>query len=337
MTYGGTLATTNVSVTLAVQDFTTGASGFVGETDKGGDVDNTGGTVTPTGDAVPVVTAPMTYTIPLQTPFALTGSATDADNDPLIYSWEQNDRGASPNSAGTSLLSNVKTNGPLFAMFPKSGQITQTLVYTSPGENNLTTNPTRVFPDLQQILDNNTNAETGMCPDGPIAQPVPQAITECYAEFLPTSDYVGVAGVNDSPLALHFRFTARDMRGGVDSADTTLLLASGTGPFLVTAPNTAVTYTAATTQTVTWDVAGRDGAPINATDVKISLSIDGGHTYPYVLAASTPNDGSEVVTLPSVGTTQARVKVEAVGNIFFDVSNTDFTIIPLLYLPLITH
>lgn len=334
VTYGGILAATNVTVTLALQDFTGGASGFVGETDKGGPVDNQGGTVTPTGNNVPVVTAPVSYTIPLRTPFALTGSAADADNDPMLYSWEQNDRGG---TAGTSLLNNTKTDGPLFAMFPKSGQITQTLVYTSPGENNLTANPVRVFPDLQQILDNNTNADTGACPEGPIAQPVPQDNTECFAEFLPTADYVGFAGVNDNPLALHFRFTARDGRGGTGSADTTVLLATGAGPFLVTSPNTAVTYAGASAITVTWDVANTDLAPINAANVKISLSVDGGHTYPYVLAASTPNDGSEMVLLPGVGTTQARIKIEAVDNIFFDVSNADFTIVPALYLPVIRH
>ena len=87
-------------------------------------------------------------------------------------------------------------------MFPKSGQIsaTDTLQYNSPGENHLTTSPTRVFPDLQQILDNNTNAETGACPDGPIAPPVPgRRSTECFAEFLPTADYVGFAGVERDP------------------------------------------------------------------------------------------------------------------------------------------
>ena len=158
---------------------------FVGETDKGGAVDNKGGTITPPGTRSRPSRAPAEYTIPLRTPFALTGSATDADADPLTYIWEQNDRGG---AAGSSLLSNTKTNGPLFAMFPFPAQIseTDTLLYDSPGENHVTTSPTRVFPDLQQILDNNTNADTGSCPTGPIAPPVPIAVKECFSEFLPT-------------------------------------------------------------------------------------------------------------------------------------------------------
>ncbi|HEX6849531.1 MAG TPA: T9SS type A sorting domain-containing protein, partial [Chitinophagaceae bacterium] len=38
------------------------------------------------------------------------------------------------------------------------------------------------------------------------------------------------------------------------------------------------------------------------------------------------NDGSEVITVPSTTSSTCRVKVEAVGNIFFDISNTNFTI-----------
>ena len=328
VTYTGSLAATNVPVTLALQNFTAGASGFVGETDKGGAVDNKGGPglILPTGDAIPVVTAPTSFTIPLRTPFALTGNATDADGDPLVYSWEQNDRGA---AAGTALMSNTKTNGPLFAMFPKSGQISEsdTLLYNSPGENHLTTSPTRVFPDLQQILDNNTNADTGACPIGPISPPVSIPVKECFSEFLPTSDYVGFAGTNASPLSLHMRLTARDNKGGTNSADTTLLLAPTAGPFRVTSPNSSgISWTAGSTRTVTWDVANTDLPPVSTANVKISLSVDGGHTYPLVLAASTPNDGTESVIVPNVATTQARVKIEAVGNIFFDVSNADFTV-----------
>ncbi len=71
---------------------------------------------------------------------------------------------------------------------------TDTLLYNSPSQNHLTASPTRVFPDLQQFLDNNTNADTGTCPVGPIAPPVPIPVKECFAEFLPTSDYVGLPG-----------------------------------------------------------------------------------------------------------------------------------------------
>jgi hypothetical protein len=59
--------------------------------------------------------------------------------------------------------------------------------------------------------------------------------------------------------------------------------------------------------------------------VKISISTDGGNNFT-TLVASTANDGSEVVTIPNTPSTTARVKIEAVGNIFFDISNTNFTI-----------
>src|SRR6185503_6449318 len=140
----------------------------------------------------------------------------------------------------------------------------------------------------------------------------------------PTSAYVGIAGVNANPPSLHFRLTARDGRpdgGGVNSASTTLILATNAGPFLVTSPNAAASYAGGSALTVTWDVANTNLAPVQTAEVRISLSFDGGHTYPRELAASTPNDGAETVLLPDQATVQARVKIEAVGNVFFDVSN----------------
>jgi uncharacterized protein (DUF2141 family) len=137
---------------------------------------------------------------------------------------------------------------------------------------------------------------------------------------------VGVPGTNANPASLNFRLTARDGRGGVASADTKLVLAPNAGPFLVTSPNTAVSLEAGSAQTVTWSVANTNVAPVSAANVKITLSADGGKTWPYVLADSTPNDGSASVTLPAIATTAARIKVEAVGNVFFDVSNANFTI-----------
>lgn len=126
-----------------------------------------------------------------------------------------------------------------------------------------------------------------------------------------------------------FRVTVRDnaVGGGCNAQDDIQVSVSGTtGPFLVTLPNTAVSWTALSSRTVTWDVAGTAGSPVNCSNVDILLSADGGLTWPYALATATPNDGSEVVTMPNVATAQARIMVRANGNIFYDVSDHNFTI-----------
>lgn len=127
---------------------------------------------------------------------------------------------------------------------------------------------------------------------------------------------------------LNFRFTARDNHfgGGNNNTDDKVITVSTAGPFAVTAPNTAVTWRGGTTQTVSWSVNSTNRSPVNCTSVKISLSINGGQTFPIVLLASTPNDGSETVTVPNVSSATCRVKIEAVGNIFFDICNTNFSI-----------
>ncbi|SFM85072.1 M12 family metallo-peptidase [Rugamonas rubra] len=321
ITFGGALAANNVA-TLQLVNCSAGCSGYVGEITAGGQTSRRGA-ASASGNAAPLVSAPAGYTIPVRTPFALSGSASDADGDALSYMWEQNDAGA---GSGTGLLSNNKLNGPLFRQFGVRAVVSEddAIQYGSPGQNHASTNPTRVFPDLAQILANNTNAETGACPT-PAATPTPAHI-ECYSEFLPTASYVGTAAGNANPAALNFRLTARDGRGGVNSAATTLVLAPNAGPFLVTWPNSAVVLDAGSTQTVTWSVANTNVAPVGTTDVKISLSTDGGASFPHVLAASTPNNGSKAVTLPLLASDKARIKVEAVGNVFFDLSNADFSI-----------
>ena len=118
----------------------------------------------------------------------------------------------------------------------------------------------------------------------------------------------------------------RDIRGGIADAGMTVTTAASTGPFVVTAQNDPMAWGAGTTQNVTWDVAGTDAAPISAANVRISLSTDGGLSFPTVLLASTPNNGTAPITVPNTATTQARIKVEAVGNIFFDINNANFQI-----------
>ena len=121
---------------------------------------------------------------------------------------------------------------------------------------------------------------------------------------------------------MNFRVTARDNRangGGINSAAMQLNVRADAGPFTVTQPLSTANWTTGSSQTVTWSVANTSSAPVSCASVRILLSIDGGNSFPIILAANTANDGSEIVTIPSTPGS-ARVKVEAVGNVFFNMS-----------------
>ena len=78
---------------------------------------------------------PGNFTIPKQTPFSLTATATDREGDAITYDWEEYDLGA---SAG-SMVPNSDADGqarPIFRVYsPVVGG-------------------TRTFPSLQYILNN---------------------------------------------------------------------------------------------------------------------------------------------------------------------------------------
>ena len=248
-------------------------------------------TVSPTGNNVPGVNAGADYNIPRNTPFIMTASASDADpQDALNYCWEQVDAGGV--SFGSPPYSDAgdppSTTRPIFRPFSPVPEAART------------------FPSLKYIL-NNANVAPALDSNGYQS-----------AEYLPA-----VA------RALNFSCTVRDGRGGINGDSVVLNVAGNAGPFLVTQPNTSVTLTGGTSQTISWSVNNTNIAPVNCSSVRILLSTDGGNTFPVTLAANTPNDGAEVVTIPStLVTTAARIKVEAVGNIFFDISDADFTILP---------
>jgi Metallo-peptidase family M12B Reprolysin-like/Secretion system C-terminal sorting domain/Bacterial pre-peptidase C-terminal domain/Fibronectin type III domain len=248
-------------------------------------------------NATPVVSSGGNFTIPISTPFALTGSATDANpGDVLTYCWEQNDNAGSTQTGASSVASATKTTGPNWISFPA------------------VTTPTRYFPKLSTIL-------AGGTVSGPLTGGDAGANTEALSSVSRT---------------LNFRLTVRDNAvysstapvsvGQTQFADAVVTVTNTSGPFQVSAPNTAVSWTGNAAQTVTWLVNNTTAAPVSCANVKISISTDGGNTFT-TLVASTPNDGSEVITVPNTATTTARIKVEAVGNIFFDISNANFTIV----------
>lgn len=319
ITFGGTLAQTDVPIELEVVGRSE-VEAFTGETAKGGPVDNQGFTVTDTANRAPVVDALASYTIPYRTPFALTGGATDADGDEVTYLWEQNHRGLT----AIGLVNQEKTSGPLFRQFGTALDMTRYVPsqYFNAGTNSVTSNPERVFPDLAQVLAGNTNAVTGTCPQAvpPSPTPLAQDLKDCLSEFLPTSVYAG---------PMNFRLTARDGNpgaGGVGSADTQVALAPGSGPFRLTSQSEDTALAAGSTQTVTWDVAGTDQPPISTSQVQVSLSADGGETWDVL--TETDNDGSADVQLPDAAVAAARIKVSAVGNVYFAVNSADFAVRP---------
>jgi Metallo-peptidase family M12B Reprolysin-like/Ig-like domain CHU_C associated/Secretion system C-terminal sorting domain len=130
---------------------------------------------------------------------------------------------------------------------------------------------------------------------------------------------------------MNFRITVRDQTLNVpgchDNTDVTVTFDAGSGPFLVLYPSiTGIVWTALTSETVTWDVANTDLAPVNCANVDILLSTDGGLSYPFTLATGVPNDGSEVISVPSIATTTARIMVINSNGTFFDISDNDFEI-----------
>jgi Metallo-peptidase family M12B Reprolysin-like/FG-GAP-like repeat len=240
-----------------------------------------------TPPAIPTVPG-SPFNVPKQTPFALTASTTDVNNDAITYDWQEYNLGAL-----TTAVPNTDADGarPVFRPYlPTSGGI-------------------RYFPSLQYILENaNVPPSTYNC----------NRATPCLTgELMPAIT-----------RTMNFQVVARDNRsggGGINTATATVLVDAGSGPFVVTAPNTNVTSPSNVPLNVTWNVANTTAAPVLAANVRILLSTDGGQTFPVVLGGGL-NDGSETVSLPAVNTTIARIKVEAVGNVFFDISDTNFTI-----------
>jgi hypothetical protein len=131
---------------------------------------------------------------------------------------------------------------------------------------------------------------------------------------------------------LNFRLTGRDNNpngGGMHCSDIAVTVHATAGPFAVTSPNGGENWAAGGNVTVTWNNGGSNAFCNN---VNIRLSIDGGNSYPILLAGNVSNaTGTWTGNLPAgaTNTTTARVKVECADNtcvVFFDISNANFSI-----------
>jgi len=125
-----------------------------------------------------------------------------------------------------------------------------------------------------------------------------------------------------------FTVTVRDNRtpngGQTQKADMGLTFASGV-PFAVTSQNTdGISWTQGSSQAITWNVGG-SSVPLTTT-VNILLSTDGGLTFPTVLAAATPNDGNQTITVPNIAFPFCRIMIEPTNNIYYAVNSKQFAI-----------
>ncbi len=168
-----------------------------------------------------------------------------------------------------------------------------------------TTAPERYFPNLDRILSGN--------------------LTQ-------TNPGLGDAWetVSEVERNLNFSLTVRDnaLNGGqLVSDEVSVLVSNDAGPFVVTSQNVPLSYIAGEVQTISWDVANTNLAPISAETVDIFLSTDGGLTYPTLVAENVLNDGTHDIVIPAQPTSSARFMIRATNNIFFAVNSVDFSIV----------
>lgn len=129
---------------------------------------------------------------------------------------------------------------------------------------------------------------------------------------------------------LNFRVTVRDNNGTYSeiNSDNMLVTVVNTGaPFRFIDPAPGLTLTGGDQFNFSWDVAGTNSGAINAQNVRITMSIDGGLTFSEIVVDSTANDGSEELTVPNVPSDQVRFRIEAVGNIFYDITDANVTVV----------
>ncbi|MEM6721880.1 MAG: reprolysin-like metallopeptidase [Bacteroidota bacterium] len=238
----------------------------------------------------PSANAGANHVIPQGTAYVLRGSATDPDGgDTLTYCWEQTDSGQVTNTS--------------FGPTVTGGSMNRSQEPTS--------SPNRYIPQLSRVASGN--------------------LTQTNPTI--NSAWETVATVNRT---MNWALTVRDREptatglGGQTSYDTMSIQVTTTaGPFTVTSQtSSSVNWEMGTQQTVTWNVANTNLAPVSTSNVNILLSVDGGATFPYTLATNVPNDGSHQVTVPvTPPTSQARIIVEGAGNIFFAMNSTNFTLV----------
>ena len=237
---------------------------------------------------VPTVSAGEDKAIPKGTAYFLNATANDPDGDELTYCWEQLD-------SGRVLASDFGPN-------QLSGSMNRSRLPVTASKRNI--------PNINSVLANQ--------------------LTEI-------SPYLGSAWETVSNVGRNLRWgiTVRDRDqndpNGVGFAaqdEVVLEVVENAGPFeLTTQAQASTQWQAGGNEIIRWEVANTHLAPINTSQVNILLSTDGGQSFPITLAENIPNNGKASIVVPGdIATNQARLKIEPVGNVYYAVNSTNFSI-----------
>jgi subtilisin-like proprotein convertase family protein len=243
-------------------------------------------------------------TCPIRTPLANTPPVVDAGADYIIpISTPYILTGSATDVDGDTLSYCWEQNDSATS---QTGNASQASPTKTGGPNwrsyNPTASPSRYMPPLARVVNNQLTSVFG-------------AIT--------------TEAISSVGRVCNFALTVRDRNlevGQTNSDFMKVTTVAAAGPFVINTPNTAISVMAATNYDVTWNVAGTTANGVNAATVDILLSTDGGFTYPIELADNVPNDGTQSVNFPDIPGTTNRVMVKGHNHIFYDISNTNFTI-----------
>ncbi|MFC6877329.1 reprolysin-like metallopeptidase [Flavobacterium myungsuense] len=243
----------------------------------------------PISNSPPVVNAGSDFSVPSGTAYILKGTATDVDGDSLTYCWEQNNSATGSQTGSNSVASATKISGPNYRSFePKDS-------------------PNRFLPSFSRVLSGSLSSTWESV--STVARTLKFTLT--VRDNNPNGAQTDSDEVSVTSRA---PFNASTSPGGV-------------GPFRVTSQNSSgIIWNLGASQTITWDVNNTTSLSGSA-NVNIKLSIDGGATFPYVLASNTPNDGNQVITVPSTpSASNCRVLIEPTANVYYAINSRGFSI-----------
>lgn len=173
-----------------------------------------------------------------------------------------------------------------------------------------------------------TEATAANSPEGPLFRSYPPdsgLVRDYPIHLILNGSYSGVGErLPAVSRELHFKLSARTVFQGwgtFNYSEEPLKVHVAASPgFRVTQPAGAVSWEPGERQSVRWEVAGTDTDPVFCPAVNIYLSLDDGKTFPVLLASNVPNTGSYEVLVQNLATTEGRIKVQGLGNIFYDVA-----------------